>query len=308
MNRATLKTLAKWLVMAVALGLLAFAVAQQWADVSRAVTSVGLLALVAATALAFAALLANASSWRAVMASLGLNVTWREAAGVFFVSQVGKYVPGAIWPVVAQTEFAKAHGMSRSRAATGSLVAMAVGVVMAGVVGGVTLAVFSPGGLTEYWWALAIAFALAVTLVPAVLTRLLSLALKVLRRPGEPPRIGARALLVAAAFSGLNWLLLGAQAWVLLRPLAPSASIGIATGAFALAWLAGFLAVFAPAGLGVREGALVVSLAGVAARPDALALAVLSRFALTLADVAAWALGVTLRRGPQGKPSHTFAP
>ena len=28
-----------------------------------------------------------------------------DAAGVFFVSQLGKYLPGSVWPVLAQMQF-----------------------------------------------------------------------------------------------------------------------------------------------------------------------------------------------------------
>ena len=172
-----------------------------------------------ATALALLALGFNTLSWRAVMQSVGLEAPLREASGVFLVSQAGKYVPGAVWPVVAQAEFASEHG-SRGRAPrSGSLVAMAVGVVMAGVVGAVALAVFSSGSVLRYWWVILLALALAVTLVPAVLTRLLKLALRVLRRQGEVPRIGGKALAASAGWSALNWAALGAQAWVLLRAL-----------------------------------------------------------------------------------------
>ncbi|NTV39662.1 MAG: UPF0104 family protein, partial [Demequinaceae bacterium] len=237
-----------------------------------------------------------------------LEAPLREASGVFLVSQAGKYVPGAVWPVVAQAEFAQAHGVSRARATVGSLVAMAVGVVMAAFVGAVALAVFSPGEVLTYWWVLLIAAALAVTLVPPVLSRLLAIALRVLRRQGEVPRIGGKALAASAAWSALNWAALGAQAFVLIRALGGDASYGLATGAFALAWLVGFLVVFAPAGFGPREYALALLLGSVVTGPQALALALLSRFAMTLADAIGLALGAIARRSLPATRDRTAAP
>src|SRR5690606_36966716 len=105
------------------------------------------------------------------------------------------------------------------------------------------------------------------------------------RRNEEPVAIQGRALLECAMWSILNWLALGVHAWILLKPLAHDApSFALAAGAFALAWLVGFLVVVAPAGLGAREAALVVILASVATQPQALAVALLSRFAMTIAD------------------------
>ena len=308
-NRTRLWPLLRWGLFALAAALIAWAVARQWAGVSDGLATVGWPRVAIATGLALLALAFNTLSWRTVMISVGLEAPLREASGVFLVSQAGKYVPGAVWPVVAQAEFARAHGVTRARATVGSLVAMAVGVVMAGVVGAVALALFSPGSILAYWWVLLLALALAVTLVPAVLTRLLALALRVLRREGEPPRIGGKALAASAGWSALNWAALGAQAWVLLAALGGNdASYGLATGAFALAWLAGFVVVIAPAGVGPRDGALVFLLGAVLTRPEALALALLSRFAMTLADAIGLGLGAAARRSRREEQDHTAAP
>jgi len=161
----------RWGLFALAAALIVRAVMRQWAGVSDSLATVGWSRVALATGLALVALAFNTLSWRTVMMSVGLQAPLREASGVFLVSQAGKYVPGAVWPVVAQAEFARAHGVTRARATVGSLVAMAVGVVMAAVVGAVALAVFAPGSVLRYWWVLLIAAVLAATLVPPVLTR-----------------------------------------------------------------------------------------------------------------------------------------
>ena len=309
MTRPTRGASLRWSLFAVAVALLTWAVASQWEAVSAAAVDVGWGAIGLATLAAMAALGFNTLSWRAVMRSVGLHAPVVDAASVFLVSQAGKYVPGAVWPVLAQSEFARAHGLSRTRGMTGSLVAMAVGVVTAGVVGTLGLVAWAPGALADYWWALVVVVVLATLLVPAVLTRALRLGLTVMRRSAEPPTIMGRALLVSAAWSAANWLALGLQAWILLRILSPGTEglWSLATGAFALAWLAGFLVVFAPAGVGPREAALVVLLAAVATRPEALALALISRFAMTLADAVGLGCGLLARRWRRDVPDHTAA-
>ena len=309
-TRPTGAAAVRWALFAVAVALLAWAVVSQWGDVSAAVVGMGWAPVALATGAAGVALVLNTLSWRAMMRSVGLEAAWAETAAVFLVSQAGKYVPGAVWPVLAQAEFARAHGVSRARAMTGSVVAMAVGVVMAGVVGTVGLVIWAPGALADYWWTLVVVAGLALLLVPSVLTRVLALMVTVLRRDAVVPRIGGRSLLAAAGWSAANWLALGVQAWVLLGVVSPGTGglMPLATGAFALAWLVGFLVVFAPAGVGPREAALVVFLAAVATRPEALALALVSRFAMTLADALGLACGVLLRRWRRAGPGRTAAP
>ncbi len=156
----------------------------------------------------------------------------------------------------------------------------------------------SPDALQQYGWVLlALPVGLAV-LAPPVLTRVVGLFLRLLRRPPlERPlsarRRGGGRRLGAGHVAGLR------PAPVAARPAAgrgrgrgPAAA---ATGGYALAWTAGFLFVIAPAGAGVRELALVAALAPVVDRPAALAVALLSRVLMTLGDLVLGAGGAAVR-------------
>jgi uncharacterized membrane protein YbhN (UPF0104 family) len=74
--------------------------------------------------------------------------------------------------------------------------------------------------------------------------------------------------------------------------------------AYTISYLLGYLALFAPAGLGVREGAMmtVLTYAGLATRPEAALVALTSRVWLTLLEVVPgfvfWALAAARRRPP----------
>jgi len=74
----------------------------------------------------------------------------------------------------------------------------------------------------------------------------------------------------------------------------------VATAGFALAWSAGFLVVFLPAGVGVREAVLYAVLVpafdGRVVDPShaAVTAALVSRFAMTVGDVAWGAIGLML--------------
>lgn len=191
---------------------------------------------------------------------------------------------------------------------TGSIVAMVVGVVTAALVGLVGIAITVPDAVATYWWTLPVFVGLAVALLPPVLRRLVGMAFRVTKRTEQPAHISGRALAGSAAWSVLMWLLLGLQAWLLLREIAPGekSTYVLATGAFALAWLVGFLVVIAPAGAGAREAALVFLLQSAATGPQALSLALVSRFLMTAADAIGFAAGVAIGRGrPASAPDRT---
>ena len=310
MKSAGLKGLLRWGFLGAAVVLLGWAVIVEWDEVSEALRSLSLGAIIGAGLAATIALGVNALSWREVMMSVGLEASVASALRVFLLSQVGKYVPGSVWPVLAQAEFARDHGVTRARAMTGSIVAMVVGVVTAAVIGLIGVAITVPDAVATYWWIAPIAVVLVAMLTPPVLRRVVALAFRVTKRTEEPAHVSGRALAASAGWSVLMWLLLGVQAWLLLREIAPGpeSTLILATGAFALAWLVGFLVVIAPAGAGAREAALVFLLGSVATGPQALSVALVSRFLMTAADAIGFGVGVAIGRGrPASAPDQTAA-
>ena len=104
------------------------------------------------------------------------------------------------------------------------------------------------------------------------------------------------------------WLLLGTSFWLCARGLiaVPVSDLALYIGVFAVAWLAGLLAIYAPGGLGVREAVLVALLHGRIGAGDALVLAAASRLMLILVDVLlAGASTAALRRS--GRPQLDVA-
>lgn len=261
--------------------------------------------LVAASgALVLVGLAGSAASWRAVLAGLGSPVPPLAAGRIFFLAQLGKYVPGSIWPVVAQAEMSRAHHVPRSRSASAALAHLLIGTVCGVVVAAATLATSSADALATYWWTVPVGVAGAVVLVPAVLNRVLRLAFRVLRRPAPEP-VGGRDLLVSCAWALVMWVAFGTHLWLLLvaHGQTPSPSVWLlATGAYALAWIVGFLVVVLPAGAGAREAALVLALGATVDAGDALALALVSRVLMLAGDVLLAGAAVVAARGRQVVP------
>jgi uncharacterized membrane protein YbhN (UPF0104 family) len=239
-------------------------------------------------------------AWRAVLADLGSPLSLRRAVAVFGISQLGKYVPGGVWNVVAAAEVGAGHRVPRSRSAASMLVAVAVSVASGAAVGAVALPFVSAGALGAWSWVVWVAPAAVVVLAPPVLNRLIGLAVRVARRGTAERPMTWRGLGRAAAWSVAGWLVAGLQLWVLCTelglPTTPR-TFALATGGWALAWTAGFLFVVAPAGAGVRELVLAAVLAGALPGPAAGLAVLVSRVVLTLVDLAFAGAGLLLARG-----------
>lgn len=125
---------------------------------------------------------------------------------------------------------------------------------------------------------------------PALLLLALSVAatLPILVRRAGDYRIAPLVLVRATAVVCVGWLAAGASVWTLTHAVAPSApSLLFTTGAYALAWLAGFLLPLAPSGLGAREATFVGLMAPHFGVGAALVLALVVRCASVIGDLLA---------------------
>ncbi len=278
----------------------------RWDEVGDAVGRTGPLRLSAAVVLTAVGLALTGVLWRLLLRGVGSEVGARDAAAVFFVGQLGKYVPGSVWSLAVQAQLGRRHDVPARSSVTASAVFLLVHTATGLLLGGLLLAVSGPGRVPVAYAVLAAVIG-AVVLAPPLLRRLADLL------AGHGTRFGTRELATTTGLMAAVWLLYGG-ALLLLVP-APSGSgggtIGLvgATAAFALAHAAGVLVVLAPAGVGAREGVLVVLLAPALGVPGAAAVSLLSRLVHAFADftvaglAAAWA-----RRGHRGAPSEVREP
>ena len=284
----------------VAVGLGGYAVAGEWSQVRSGFADLGPAVVAGAFGVVLLCLLASMLVWRSLLTAAGSRVPFAPAARIFFVGQVGKYLPGAVWPVLAQMELGQAQRVPRRRSATVAvitiLVSLGAGLVVAAVC---TLAGLSGSATAGYGWVFLAVPVLVVGLHPRVLNPLLDRMLRLARRPPQEVPLTGRAILAATLWSVGYWVLNGLSVWMLaVRLGAPDGrTFLLATGGFAFAWCAGFLVVLAPAGAGVREVVLVAALSPVLDVGKATAVALVSRLLTTIADLLAAGLSGWLGRG-----------
>jgi hypothetical protein len=297
-RRPVLLALQLLFVVAV-VGYAARALAEQWGALERYAAELdpawslvllsGLVVLVA-----YALLVAM---WRAMLAGWGAPLRFVDAAHVWFVSNLGKYVPGKVWQIAAMGAMARARGVSPV-AAAGSAVVVNLANIVSGfavvlLTGAGVLGASHPSGprVAAVLVALVLAGLLAL---PVLLPALARIAARVLRRELEFPRIPARAIWLATFGTALAWILYGAAFHLLAIALgvAPAAgSTGEWPGYVAVytsSYLIGYLSLLTPGGIVVRETMLVEGLValGLAAEPAGWLLAFASRLWLTVLEIA----------------------
>ena len=109
-------------------------------------------------------------------------------------------------------------------------------------------------------------------------------------------------LLASTALTLLGWLLYGASFWALGRGLGiANLDLPTASATFALGYVLGLLALFAPGGVGVREFTLIALLTPSIGGGAAIGLSVASRLQLTLTEAIAGLAALLASRSNQGE-------
>jgi hypothetical protein len=295
--------IAQWLLAAIVIGFAARELAHQWQGVEPALRGLRLdwPRVLASGALVIATYLLLIEAWRATLRVWSESIPFPAAARIWFVSNLGKYVPGKVWQIAAMGALAQKRGVSATAAIGSSLLVNLVSVLAgfaviavtaAGRVGAVVGAQMSDGGERSAQLmvvAVAVAGAIALVVAPVVVPRLATLASRITGRPFAIPRLPPKAVWVAAASTVASWLAYGIAFFLFARGITPRATgnalsyIAVYTGSY----LAGYLALFAPGGVGIREAAIVIAMPkfGLASAADAAVIAITSRLWLTVLEI-----------------------
>ena len=257
------------------------------------------LPLVLASAVLLGAYVVSGLLWVLMARELGaVGLGMRVGIGVYLLGNLGRYVPGKVWQVLGLAYLAGREGVDAPIATSAAVLGQALSLAGACLVGSLAL-LNGPAGLKGYapWVIGAVGLGVLLTLSRSLMSGALALWSRLLKR-GEAPTPPNRTFGVRWALAyALNWLLYGGAFVLFVRAFDGSGGFLPLASGFVAAYLLGYLALFAPAGIGVREGFLVAILSPLLG-VGAVAVAAWSRLWLTAVEVvSALLVGAgTLRR------------
>ena len=309
----------KYALTAAVLAFVAWRAAGLWEDASRRPLELRPAWLLPAGLAYLAGWLPSVWVLRTLLPGRGRGVTFAAAARAYYCGHLGKYVPGKALALVI-----------RGKLVAGGGTTFGAGVLAAGLETLISMGAGAAIGVALLPWCLAgtglsdqlarfpvlpfllsrplaagavvlLGTAAAIPLLAAVFSRL---AAKLAPAEDRAAVRFSPALLAAGLLAcGGGWVLHGASLWCCVRAIGGSpgpADLPACVGAAGLATAAGFAAVFAPGGVGVREAILIETLSprpGIGA--SAVAAAVVLRLVWLGSEVlAAGALFYGVR-GPQ---------
>ena len=247
-----------------------------------------------------------AGIWMFLLRSLNANLAGqeRELFLVYAKSWLGRYIPGGATWILGKIYFATKLGISKAKLGISSFLEGALQIIVVLISAAAMLALdphVQQLGRGWVWALLAAAVAGLVVVYPPVFNRVIQFGYTKVRKqsldgehlPDSPTILrGILAFLVSSVLSGLSFYFVAAA----VDPGLGWGSIVFIIGASNLASALSMLAVFAPAGLGVREGVQLTMLLLVMSPEQALVATVLMRLWSIVMDALFAAVAWLMRR------------
>jgi len=252
-----------------------------------------------ATGFVAAYYLAFVVGWMWILRGLEIRLRYGDALRAEMVSMLAKYVPGGVWTPAARVVAARRAGVDDTSLVLASIALEAGLSAVAGVFVFVVSLPFV-GHVDTVTVVLVVLFgiALAVLLHPRLFGPVASFLLRPLGA-GDITALSYRRTVQLLGYYCLTWIIGGAALFYLLRAVGGDpavSSIPFLGGASAVGAIVAVLVVFAPSGLGVREGATYALLRIVAGAGPALGAVILNRLVITLVEALLFLIAPLLLR------------
>ncbi len=211
----------------------------------------------------------SAGYWNWLLWRFGDRPGLLASLRAYYVGHLGKYVPGKALALVMRASLITSPQVRFGAALITAFYEVLTTMASGALVAALFLAVWPPRVARSAWDPTLLGVLLlllaGLPLLPAVLNRLVRGLARRFQRLAtfRLPELSIGTLLAGVAMTAVGWLLLGLSLWAVLQGLLPVAvdldGAGLArfTAMTSLAYVAGFMALVVPSGMGVREVVLL---------------------------------------------------
>ncbi|TPW75989.1 lysylphosphatidylglycerol synthase domain-containing protein [Schumannella soli] len=280
---------ARWVLLLLVVAAAVWQFATNWSSVVHTIAALQWHRVVLSFIAVIAGIGFSTLSWQALVDDLGKPIGVGRGAQIFLVGQLGKYLPGSVWAYVLQIELGRRAGLARARVFAGTMFSLAVILVAALIAGALAVPALIRNEPSLSWlpWLYVLLPVALVMLHPKILTALVRIGFRVLRRPQPDHDIRLVVVLRALALALLSYISYGVHLWLLADDFKGLTfdPLLLCIGTMGAAMMAGLVAFFLPSGIGARETVIVAALTGLVGGPQAFAFAAVSRVLFIAADL-----------------------
>lgn len=315
----------KWLLFALVLWFVGRQARDMWRHLDDTPLAIHWRWFALSAVLSIVAWLPCLAVWRSLMRSFGCDIPWFAALYAYYIGHLGKYVPGKATVIVIRTALLNRFGL---RPAVGAFTVTieALMYMAAGLTVAAALVPYAAADFPQLPWLTTVANSpflricvplaigiLGLTTLALASHQFIVIATRMAAKKGIPadafPPLPRRVLVISFLVFLAAWWIQGLALGAAIAAVSPEHAVlqdwPRWTGAAALALVGGFVVLFAPGGLGVREALLLALLSQLEPRAAVL-VTVLWRGATLVGELVT--TGVLWGLRPAFEKSHPVTP
>ena len=244
-------------------------------------------------------------SWQAIMQALGAPITFPQSTWMIATTQIGKYLPGKVWYIVGRVYVGKKANLEGKKLTISMVLELGLVYITGGIIFAFTTLI--AGEYETIWLIITILLTIAAIIIlhPRILGYVSNFFLRIMKKPEIQLTLTYKQIAqISVYFFGI-WIAQIIGFYLLISAIFPVSFFGIfkVASAYALAWMSGSVAVFAPAGLGVREGMMTLLLSSILPTPLAIAISFIARIWVTIFEFSLFFVGLIIRRKTNSESS-----
>ncbi|MFT6409190.1 MAG: hypothetical protein ACJAQ6_002615 [Arenicella sp.] len=281
----------------IALLTIAYSFATQ-AKISEIEIELSLAQLTALCLLSITLLLISSLAWKNLLSTRSSHVSYLFALEQTSMMLISKYIPGKVWAIFLRAAMAKRLGFSSQQIISLSVLEQLLSMYVSTIGGSILI-------LSFYYPCVAIVsaavfFALGYPLFKLAY-KLASMLLLAINRRGYLESLSLvdfnllpKQYLIFSSLYIVLWLIIGLIISIFLSLITPSINLSellLILGSYMISVTIGYVAFFAPGGIGVREGAFIAITSALITPALALKLSIIIRLWNTLYDLSAGLIG-----------------
>jgi uncharacterized membrane protein YbhN (UPF0104 family) len=297
MTRFKYQQVLRWMIVVAIFIYLGRMVWEHWIQVKEAPFTFQPFTFIISTLVYVVAYFIQIWMWHLITIRLGIALPFSKTIESWVFSLLGKYLPGKIWVLLGRIYFYESKGNPKKAISIALYLETTTLVIAAGLLFLTGFFLFKEvrsfySNSQFVWLALLLLFA-CLSLHPKVLQKIIDWVLILLKKEPFSLSITYRDILLILLISISSWAVGGIGFYLFVASVfsISLSHILFVAAALAFASLLGLIAIFAPGGLGVREGVLAYLLSFVMPEAVAVIISILTRLWMTLIEMGL--IGVT---------------
>lgn len=201
--------------------------------------------------------------WQFITIKNNCQIPLEKGIIAWFYSELGKYIPGKFFLLAGKIYYYKQEGMSAKRISFCFFLETVCTLLAASFIFVISLIFIKNAALETYKYYIYLLILLfVICLHPRIIETPVNIIMKMLNKEKVYILVSYLDILEITGLYVVNFLLLGVSLYFLVSSLyeIKISNFFFLTGSYSLAFLLGIISLFAPSGIGVREGVLILAL------------------------------------------------